>query len=45
MRDGVQPIELVDGEKLVQMFRQLELGLKPRTTYYIDTSFFDSFKQ
>jgi len=45
MRDGAQPIELVDGEKLVEMFKRLELGLKPRKTYDIDTSFFESFKQ
>lgn len=44
MRDGVQPIELVDGEKLVEMFEQLELGLKPRTTYDVDESFFDAFR-
>jgi restriction system protein len=28
-RDGVPPIELVDGQKLVDMFELLELGLKP----------------
>ena len=44
-RDGVQPIELVDGEKLIHMFRQFELGLKQRTTYDIDASFFESFKE
>jgi restriction system protein len=42
-RDGVQPIELVDGEKLVEMFEQLSLGLKPRTIYEIDEEFFKSF--
>ncbi len=31
-RDGVPPIELVDGEALVQMFERLELGLIPRKT-------------
>ena len=44
IRDGVQPIELVDGEKLVQMFEQLELWLIPRTTYDIDTAFFETFR-
>lgn len=44
MRDGVQPIELVDGEKLIEMFEKLELGVKPRTTYDIDESFFEPFK-
>ncbi|MCP4613090.1 MAG: restriction endonuclease [Planctomycetes bacterium] len=45
VRDGVPPIELVDGEMLVSMFEQLELGLNPRTTYDIDYSFFNDFKE
>lgn len=44
-RDGVQPIELVDGEKLVSMFEQLELGMKPQTVYEVDEAFFESFKE
>ena len=44
-RDGVPPIELVDGELLVQMFERLELGLVPRTTYDIDEKFFEDFKK
>jgi len=44
-RDGVPPIELVDGELLVQMFERLELGLEPRTTYDVDEKFFDDFKK
>jgi len=44
VRDGVQPIELVDGEKLVEMFEKLELGVKPKTTYDIDETFFETFK-
>ena len=43
-RDGVVPIELIDGEKLVEMFKTFELGLKPVGTYEIDKSFFDEFK-
>ena len=43
-RDGVQPIELVDGDKLVEMFEQLELGMKPRTVYEVDNDFFEPFK-
>lgn len=35
-RDGAPPIELIDGEKLIDMFEQLELGLKPVTTYEIE---------
>jgi restriction system protein len=44
-RDGVPPIELVDGEAMVQMFERLELGLLPRTTYDVDDKFFDDFKK
>jgi restriction system protein len=44
-RDGVPPIELVDGESLIQMFEKLELGLIPRTTYEIDENFFEDFKK
>jgi restriction system protein len=44
-RDGVPPIELVDGQKLIDMFAQLELGLKPLTTYELDLSFFNQFKE
>jgi restriction system protein len=43
-RDGVPPIDLIDGEKLVDMLERLELGLKPVTTYEIDESFFAEFK-
>ncbi|MFT3962823.1 restriction endonuclease [Propionivibrio sp.] len=43
-RDGVPPIELIDGEKLVDMLEHLELGLKPVTTYEIDETFFGEFK-
>jgi restriction system protein len=44
VRDGAPPIELVDGEKLVELFGDLELGLKPRTTYDLVESFFDEFR-
>lgn len=40
-RDGVPPIEIIDGEKLVDMFELLELGLKPIKTYEVSYSFFD----
>jgi len=43
-RDGVTPIELIDGEKLVEMFQKLELGLKPVNTYDLDERFFDEFR-
>lgn len=44
VRDGVPPIELVDGEKLLDMFEQLELGLRPIKAYEVETKFFDEFK-
>ena len=43
-RDGVPPIELIDGEKLVDMLEQLELGLRPVKTYEIDQAFFKEFE-
>lgn len=43
-RDGVPPIELIDGEKLVDMLEKLELGLKPVKTFKIDDTFFDQFR-
>lgn len=43
-RAGAVPIELVDGEKLFEMFKRYELGLKPRTVFDIDLSFFEQFE-
>jgi restriction system protein len=43
-RDGVPPIELIDGEKLVDMLEQLELGLIPVKTYEVDHVFFKDFE-
>ncbi|MBU4055157.1 MAG: restriction endonuclease, partial [Proteobacteria bacterium] len=45
LRDGVPPIEFVDGEKLIDMFESLELGLKPKTTYEMDYGFFEEFEK
>jgi restriction system protein len=45
VRDGVPPIELVDGTGLVRLLEQYELGLRPLQTFEIDTAFFDEFKQ
>ena len=44
VRDGVPPIELVHGDKLLDMFENLELGLTPRTTYDVDLHFFKEFQ-
>ena len=43
-RPGAAPIELVDGEKLFEMFKRYELGLKPRTVFDIDLVFFEQFR-
>ena len=45
VRDGVPAIELVDGEKLVNMLEQLELGLKPQRTCEVDAAFFGQFEK
>lgn len=43
-RDGAPPIELIDGEKLIDMLEKLELGLRPVTTFEVNHSFFNEFK-
>lgn len=42
-RDGVTPIELIDGDRLVELFEKYKLGLKPVTVFEIDQEFFRSF--
>ena len=42
-RDGAPPVELVDGEKLVEMFENLELGIKPKTVFEVDYTFFKQY--
>ncbi len=44
-RDGVPPIELIDGEKLLDMLERLELGLRPVTTFEVNHVFFTEFKE
>ena len=43
-RDGVPPIELIDGDKLLDMLESLELGLQPVTTFEINHAFFAEFR-
>ncbi len=43
VRDGAPPIELVDGEKLVDMLEEMEMGLRPVKAFEVDESFFASF--
>ena len=45
LRDGARPIELVDGQKLIEMFEHLQLGLKPIKTFEVDADFFDDFRE
>jgi restriction system protein len=42
-RDGAIPIELIDGERLVELFEELELGVKAITKYEIDYAFFQEY--
>lgn len=42
-RDGAPPIELIDGQKLVELFESVQLGVKPKTVYEIDLKFFEPF--
>jgi restriction system protein len=44
MRDGVPPIELIDGERLLDLFEATKLGLRPRMAYDVDLTFFDEFR-
>lgn len=47
-RDGATPIELVDGDQIIEMLEELELGLikkKTITLYDIDNQFFDDFRE
>jgi restriction endonuclease Mrr len=44
-RDGVIPIELIDGERLVELFQLAQLGVKPKQTFVIDYAFFDEFRR
>jgi len=37
-------VELIDGERLVTMFQNAKLGVKPRVVYEVDQSFFDQFR-
>ena len=43
-RDGATPIEIVDREKLVEMFENLKLGLRPKEDYDVDQEFFDQYR-
>ena len=40
---GLTQIELIDGERLVELFEELELGVKPVIKYEIDYKFFEEY--
>jgi len=44
VRDGVPPIELIDGERLVSLFEKYKLGLKPKVVYDVLPDFFENYK-
>lgn len=42
-RDGVPPVELIDGEKLVHLFEKVQLGVTPKTIYEVNLEFFEPY--
>lgn len=42
-REGAPQVELVDGDKLVDMFQRVELGVTKRTVYDVDPVYFEKF--
>lgn len=44
IRDGVPPIELIDGERLITLFEKYQLGLKPKVVYDLVPDFFENYK-
>jgi restriction system protein len=43
-REGVLPIELVDGERLVELFQAKQLGVRQQQVFEIEHAFFDQFR-
>ena len=37
-------LELIDGDKLVEMFEKVELGVTPRTIYEPNMTFFEQYR-
>lgn len=44
-REGAPQVELVDGSKLIEMFEKVELGLKKRSVYDVDLSYFTKYQE
>ncbi len=43
LRDGAPPIELINGEKLIELFESVQLGVKPKTIFEVDVKFFQPY--
>ena len=44
VREGAPPIELVDGERLIQLMERLKLGVVPRIVFDLDFRFFEQYR-
>ncbi|HEX8426277.1 restriction endonuclease [Hymenobacter sp.] len=44
-RDGALPIELINGEKLVELFESIQLGVRPKTVFEVDLKFFEPYME
>ncbi len=44
-RDGAPPVELIDGQKLVQLFEAKQLGVKPKIVYDVDLKLFEPYME
>lgn len=42
-REGAPQVELVDGEKLIEMFKRVELGMRKKVIYEVDLPFFEPY--
>jgi restriction system protein len=42
---GKRQIELIDGERLVEMFQKAELGMRPVVVYEVVPEFFKQFEE
>lgn len=45
VREGAPPIELVDGQKLVELMEHLRLGVVPTTVYRVNEEFFEDYRK
>lgn len=44
IKAGAVPIELVDGQRLVELFEDKQLGVQPKQIFEIEHAFFDQFR-